>query len=42
MSLRRHFSVVIYLYETRNKDIDELAMDSKGWGNYSDDTFSGT
>ena len=31
-----------WLYETENKTASQIAIDSKDWGNYYDDTFSGT
>ena len=31
-----------WLYETWNKTASQIVMDSKDWGNYNDDTFSGT
>ncbi len=31
-----------WIYETGNKTIEEIVVDSKSWGNYKDDTFSGT
>ncbi len=31
-----------WIYETGNKTIEEIVVDSKSWGNYSDDTFSNT
>lgn len=31
-----------WLYETGNKTAIQIVIDSKDWGNYSDDTFSGT
>ncbi len=31
-----------WLYETGNKTIEEIGFDSTSWGNYKDDTFSGT
>lgn len=31
-----------WIYETGNKTASQIVMDSKDWGNYYDDTFSGT
>lgn len=31
-----------WIYETGNKTASKIAIDSKDWGNYYDDTFSGT
>ena len=32
----------IVIYETGEKTIDEIAVDSSSWGNYVDDEFSNT